>query len=409
MLPAIVVVAFNRAHSLKRLLQSILDADYNGYEGINLLISIDAGGGEEIGLISKQLQWKYGEKRIIEWEKNIGLRNHIIACGELSAQYENVIILEDDCFVSPNFYDYACKAIGFYKSAKKIAGISLYAYQVNENAQLPFSPLADGYSTYFKQVPSSLGQLWSLDQWKNFRTWYDNNPVIAEDDKMPENVKQWPASSWKKYFYKYMVEQDLYFVYPTLSLATNFGDVGTHFNHGTGIYQVPLETRKHAATYSFVSFDNSFNKYDAYFEMLPECLRKFGLEMPEETGVDIFGTKQLALFNYEFLFSIKDCTQPIRSYGVEMFPLLQNIIYKVAGNSIHFGRKKDFTQSASESKIRIVENRQSIGYEYGFQAGSNSAAMAIMRSTSYKLGYNLLHPFVFIKRLFLKPAKKGNP
>lgn len=406
MQPTIVIVTFNRPLPLSRLLKSIANAQYDGYKDVDLIISIDHGGGDDILQIANSFIWPHGSKNVLKHSKNLGLRNHIIACGELTRKCGSVIILEDDCFVGINFYDFACQASNYYAPDEKIAGISLYAYQVNENAQLPFAPVTDGYAGYFVQVPSSLGQVWTEPQWTRFKTWYDNKPVIEENDKLPGNVKAWPETSWKKYFYKYMVDEDLYFVYPAVSQLTNFGDTGTHFNQVTSIYQVPLEKRNHSSSYSLVSFKNSFNKYDAYFEMLPECLKQHGVEVTGNTGLDTFGTKQLDLFNYEFLYSIKDCKKPIQSFGMGMYPMLQNIIYGIYGTDLHFAKRTDFIESSEAGRQVLLANYQSMGYTNGVAAGSNQSAIAIMRSTSYKLGYALLHPLSVIKKIFSIPVKK---
>ncbi len=403
--PTIILVTYNRPTALKRLLQSIASANYSGYSEIQLSISIDGGGESDTVSIANAFNWKHGQKTIIKHERNLGLRNHIIFCGELTRQSGNVVILEDDCFVSPNFYDYACQSINFYQAETKIAGISLYGYRFNENGNLPFQPLQDGYSTYFAQVPSSLGQIWTAMQWQNFKTYYDLNPVIALTDQLPRNVKEWPETSWKKYFYKYMVEIDLFFVYPQVSLATNFGDKGTHFNESTSVYQVPFETRLSPANYSFPAFNEGFNKYDAYFEMLPGCLKKYGIELPASTGIDLFGTKQLELFNDDYLLSIKDCNWPIQSYGLEMISLMQNVVHSIKGNSIHLGKKSDFSGSAERSKAEIVKRNQSNGYDYGKAAGIITATTATKNSNSYKLGHWLLHPLHSLKQLLIKGKK----
>jgi glycosyltransferase involved in cell wall biosynthesis len=400
--PAIIVVAFNRAGCLKRLLQSLQNADYSGYSNINLIISIDAGGNDETGNIADDLQWNYGEKRIIKHEKNKGLRDHIISCADLTSEYESVIILEDDCFVSRHFYDYACQSLTFYEDDSNIAGISLYTYQTNEYAELPIMTLKDNYAAFFVQVPSSWGQIFTKQQWSNFKLFYATNPAITKNDKIPEQVKKWPETSWKKYFYKYIVEKNLYFIYPAISLVTNFADAGTHFGYDTSVYQVALETRYHPLNYSFVDFKNGLNKYDAYFEILPQCLLHYGALMPEGTGMDLYGTRQLTLFDYEYVYSIKDCSEPIRSYGLVMVPFFQNIIYDIAGNNIFFGKKGDFTTVSENNKSLIIQKFESTGFKLGIEQASKSNDSMVLHSTPYKLGYYLMHPLIFIKKIFAK-------
>ncbi len=404
---AIVIVTFNRPKSLKRLLGSIKQANFSGYSNINLILSIDFGGGEEMSRIAHEFNWGHGLKTTLTQKTNLGLRKHIIMCGDLTATYGNVLILEDDCVVGPNFYDYASQSLKFYRDDYKIAGISLYSYQINENAQLPFNPLLDGFSAYFAQVPSSLGQLWTEKQWGAFKAFYATNPVVGKSDKIPEKTKEWPESSWKKYFYKYMVEKDLFFVYPYVSHLSNFGDKGTHFDQTTNVFQVPLETRKHSVNYSFTSFSNGRNKYDAYLDLLPECFSYHGIDLPLGTGIDLSGIKQLNLFDYEFLYSIKECTNPIRSYGIEMAPLVQNILFKIPGDNIRFGCKNHFIENVEENKLSIIKNFQPIGYSFGFESGCNFTKNSIVTSKAYRVGYDVLHPINLIKKLFTRIFKRG--
>ncbi len=402
---AVVIVAYNRPVALKRLLASIESATYIGYNNITLIISIDQSESEECFCIANAFQWDHGFKQIVKFEINIGLREHILKCGELTQEYESVIILEDDCFVSRNFYNYSCQALSFYQNHSNIAGLSLYAYQTNENALLPFSPLADGYDAYFMQIPSSWGQVWTASQWTSFKTWMAQNPVITDMDLLPENVKSWPASSWKKYFYKYMVKYDKYFVYPAVSLVSNFGDKGTHYSYPVPYLQVPIETRMARKDYSFISFNESYNKYDAYFELLPANMEQLGVAMEANTGIDLYGTKQPGLFAYDYLFSIRDCTAPLQSYAAVMFPLAQNILNGIRGNTIHYAKAASFLEERQQGVLDITRNFQLQGYTLGLEEGSNKATRELMQSLSYRIGSLIIQPFYWLSRKFKKSNK----
>src|SRR5688572_567824 len=111
---AIVIVTYNRSWSLTRLLGSIANANFEGYSDIDLIISIDSGGESEVKKIAADFNWSYGVKTILMQKINLGLRKHILLCGDLTQNYGNIILLEDDCFVSPNFYDFASQALKYY-------------------------------------------------------------------------------------------------------------------------------------------------------------------------------------------------------------------------------------------------------------------------------------------------------
>ena len=102
--PAIVAVGYNRPESMKRLLRSIGEAHYE-WDDIPLIISIDKSDVKEVQEIAEAFEWKYGAKRVSLHRERLGLRNHILECGDYAIQYGAVIILEDDREVAPDFYN----------------------------------------------------------------------------------------------------------------------------------------------------------------------------------------------------------------------------------------------------------------------------------------------------------------
>ena len=121
---AVIVVGYNRPDSLGRILGSLKLAEYGG-EQVPLVISIDHSGNEEVIRIAEEFSWPYGTKRVIAHKKRLGLRRHIISCGDLTGEYGAVMILEDDLYVSPDFYRYASQTLERYGEDFRIAGISL--------------------------------------------------------------------------------------------------------------------------------------------------------------------------------------------------------------------------------------------------------------------------------------------
>ena len=98
----IVVVAYDRLHSLKRITDSLLQAEYP--QGAELIISIDRGDNRQVLEYADSLSWPFGEKRVIYRPENLGLKRHILCCGDLTQDYDGIILLEDDLVVSPDFY-----------------------------------------------------------------------------------------------------------------------------------------------------------------------------------------------------------------------------------------------------------------------------------------------------------------
>lgn len=334
----IVIAACNRAHTLQRLLASLAKAHYA--EPVKLIISIDGGGPESVKTVARDFEWAFGPKEIIEHSENLGLRRHILSCGDISRQYDGIILLEDDLYVSPWYFKYTIDALNYYQDTQQICGISLYSYQYNETALLPFKPLNDGSDAYFMQLPCSWGQAWLKDHWACFRAWYANNSSssLQDDPALPSNVAFWPDTSWKKYFLKYMVENNKFFVYPHISYTTNFGDKGQH-HQGTNVFQVPLFCGS-MGSHSFKYFDDCFIKYDVFCELLPECLDKLSeVSLPFGLSVDLYGSKRKENIAGEYVITSKKCKSYIASFGRRMVPQELNIIKQIEGSDIYLAKK----------------------------------------------------------------------
>ena len=255
--PAIVVVAYNRPHSLKRLLKSLANANYPNNE-IDIIISIDkADNNKSVLDIAQEFVWTFGKKIIKYQKKNLGLRKHIIECGNISLNYGSVIILEDDLYVSKNFYYYTIAALQFSYNKEYIGGISLYNHNMNVHSGEYFRSLDDGYDNYYFQFASSWGQAWTDKQWNNFIKWYRNKPEIDNRDNIPAYVLSWSEKSWLKYFIAFLVEKNQYFLYPKIGLSTNFNDAGTHVQQNSTIFQCELYFGFIKSDYNFSDIENS--------------------------------------------------------------------------------------------------------------------------------------------------------
>ena len=391
--PVIVVAAFNRAESLKRLLTSLSRAVYHAK--VDLVISIDGGGPQDVVDVANGFVWTSGEKSVLHHDQNLGLRTHIISLGDLTYKYESIILLEDDLIVNPWFYEYARAAGNFYFNEEAVAGISLYAYRNNENADCaPFSPQYNGYDTYFMQVPSSWGQLWTKKQWNGFKAFYESNQEIVHGDRIPENVKEWADTSWKKFYFKYLSEKNKYFVTPYYSYSTNCGDAGTHFQKKTAIWQVPLLYGV-PETFRFPQFEGNSIKYDSYMEIDPACLPSIEGIPHDEICVDLYGTKQLDLFDNKYWLTIRASSQVIRSYGIEMLPLENNVLYQTEGKGINLS-EKDYLKAIPQDTFHILaELNSSFSYQYGIRRGYSK----VKNTKTYKLGEILSHPGRLFKKL----------
>lgn len=347
----IVVVAFNRPKSLDRLLKSLDQAIYDRND-VPLIISIDKGDNQEVLNVANKYRWKYGKKIVIYQKENLKLRRHILKCGDYALEYGSIIILEDDLYVSPYFYDYAVKALSFSDRSDRIGGVSLYNHRYNMIASEPFEPMDDKFDNWYFQFASSWGEAWTKKQWQAFITWYNMNPEIEKMANLPQYVKNWPSSSWLKYFIAYLIDKDKYFIYPKKSLSTNFGDAGTHVNSSNTNFQVPLQQAK--IDYSFSDLKQSSCIYDAYFENVE--LRN--IVAGKVTAVDLYGQKIcMKSMGVDYILTRKELPYKIiKCFGCFMRPHDSNIFQDISGNDFYL---YDINESASpsikKSAIRKVQ------------------------------------------------------
>ncbi len=408
----IVVVAYDRPDSLRRLLFSLNAASYPAK--VKLYISIDGGGSESVRSVAEKFDWQHGVKEIISHPNNLGLRKHILSCGDLSLNHDGIIVLEDDLYVSMAFYHYVNNALTYYESEKHLAGISLYAHSFNETAQLPFVPFNDHSDVFFLQLASSWGQCWTKDQWRSFKKWYKKkqSEKLRLTDGVPSSVIKWPDTSWKKFFIKYMVEKNLFFLYPRISLSTNFGDDG--MNHlGDNHYQVPLFYSE--KSFAFIDFSESYAKYDSYCELLPECLNKLtGLFTSYDYTVDLYGSKPLEQIKTEYLLSSRGTVNSIRSFGRKMIPHEANVIEEINGDKIHFASLAD-----AKSAIQGYTNARVVYYhklprwhlkeknsEIEKSAALSEKEETLLRIFSKRIGKILITPILWAYAL-IKYFKKN--
>jgi hypothetical protein len=338
--PTIVVVAFNRPKSLERLLFSLSNA--KNISNTRLIISIDNKEPENkcVKDMADAFKWPYGEKEVIYQPKRLGLKNHVLQCGDLSQKYGSVIILEDDLFVSPYFYDFAVKALEYYGDDNKIGGISLFNYPYEDLMDLPFSPIRDESDVYFVQFPSSLGQAWTARHWNDFRKWLENEPDL-KSISISEQVYTWPETSWKKLFSAFLVEKDKYFVFPRISLTTNFNDKGTHksldVNHN-GQTQLKLFD----ADLHLKNFQDSYCIYDAHFELDARTVKQFCPELANfDFEMDLYGHKEKSRIKSTYIITSRTASKSILQYQRKLKPHEMNILLGLKGKELSLCHKDD--------------------------------------------------------------------
>lgn len=343
---AICVVAYNRIHSVQRLLCSLDKADYDC--DVKLYISIDKSDTNIVHEFAHNFNWRHGTKELILHEENLGLRKHILSCGEILNKHDALIVLEDDIFVAPGFYKYAIAATKKYQNDRTIAGISLYNFPICYHSWQPFTPLPSDSDVFLMQNAQSWGQIWMKKQWQQFKQWYDNNCEEFEElPHLPKSICSWPKSSWLKYHTRYCIETNKYFVYPYMSYSTCFADPGIHCKDVSPRFQSVLG-------YDVLTqfrFEPSVI-YDAFFENknIPVWL---GLT-EKEVCVDYYGDKVNREHKQYWLSRNLLPYKVIKSFGLQLRPYELNIKYNVEGRDLFLydTHIEDVVQKNSDCKSR---------------------------------------------------------
>ena len=376
---AIAVVAYNRPGALSHLLNDLNSADYEGCS-VPLIISIDYSGGSGAFDVADAFEWKHGEKKIIRHPSNLGLKKHVLKCGDLVKDYDAVIVLEDDLMVSPAMFSYARRAVEKYKDNKNISAISLYAKGWSETAMQTFSPALSGYDTYFIQTAESWGQIWLKDEWFRFRKWLTENEKPFDGMRhIPSNVRDWDERSWKKYHIRYFIENNKYTVYPYMSLTRCCGEEGEHLKNDKKVskasqIQVPLiESPLH--NFRFAGFDDkNAVKYDAFLERV--------FENNADTCFDLYGQKT-SYKGYRYVITPKNLNfKRVETYGLLLRPHEDNITSKEKGN---YFVKYDLTERQSNSSRVKAEDALMFYSGKSFENVADSMRIAEMLRNLFRV------------------------
>lgn len=327
---AIVVVGYDRPQALARLLGSLEQVALDGRE-VPLILSLDRSGDGDVQRVAEAFAWRHGEKTVRTFPERQGLKRHVLACGDLTEVHEHLLVLEDDLFVSPNLLRFAAQAIEHYRGDDRIAGISLYSHLWNVGCDRPFQPLPEPTDACFMQYACSWGQVWSREGWAAFRRWLADHEADPPHAGIPRNVTQWSDHSWLKHHVRYCLETGRFFVYPRVSLTTNFSDRGQHNEGQENGYQVPLQ-EAHEVPYRFPDLDRSLAVYDAFFESM-RLHGALGLEA-RDLCVDLYGMKGPRPGVRHWLSLESAPFKVVRSFDLAFRPHEASVLHGVPGEVI---------------------------------------------------------------------------
>ena len=150
------------------------------------------------------------------------------------------------------------------------------------------------------KIAQSWGQVWTSKKWGSFKRWYNQNLEFVNNDTLPKPLNEWSSkSSWLKYYDRFCIENNKYFVYPYYSISTNFSDPGIHSKILSNDSQSILLSDK--IDFSFPTFCRDAIVYDEFMER--EYMEKH-LDLKEGTlSVDLYGNKPVKSFKKHLLRS----------------------------------------------------------------------------------------------------------
>ena len=251
--------------------------------------------------MARAFPWPHGPKTVLETDKPLGLRNNILRCGELTAKHQGIILLEDDLWVSPVFYEAAQQLFDGYHGQENIGAISLYGFRYNEHARRPFVPIADGHDVFFVQTSSSWGQIWWSEVWAPFKAFLESDVPPA-----PHNITaDIPTGRTpEKRSHPLSRHKDWYSVVPRTSFTTNMGDGGKitalpHLLQAMWLWTIASP---------IVSIDDSGAVYDA-FEPTPATIQRAFPVLTSPMEADFYGIKPLSFLKGKRCISAKSATQ----------------------------------------------------------------------------------------------------
>jgi hypothetical protein len=339
----IVVIAYNRPEQLARLLHSIRQSleilDYRA----QVLVSIDGGTASCVEVCNN---FSGLGVETIARKTRLGLRQHVLACGDMLSELDSGIFLEDDLIVTPAALSFAMQATPIGRKQGRVAALSLYSFHLNEFARdwLPRQDVCG--DVFYAQTSSSWGQVWWRDKWEMFRSWMsEGGSARVSDIRMPGPIKKWPDTSWKKLHNAFLAEANLFSMIPKSSVVFNCGAKG--MNH-TGQVNIAYSDVRvfHDARPDIRELDDAF-QLDSFLELYHcPCAgqHRIGGISLDQIEFDIFGQKMKSDVRRPFVLTAKRQRRQITvgSYPISLGNPLAGALLNMSGEGLWLVRRENF-------------------------------------------------------------------
>ena len=263
----IVILAWNRPESLRRLLNSLKLADYGAAPAsMEVRFALDGTGNttmdNEMNAVIDTLRWPHGNVFVRRRTARAGLRENVLGSWT-GAEGRPGVMLEDDIEVSALWWHWAQAGLSRYAHLPALVGVSLFTpddmNEAYENGGTRgaggWEPSCSWQSRSYRRgaahdtasavlfgQPCSWGAVLLPDHWRAFLERADTLRRAARLPQLPcpkdkprschVVANRWGRNSWKRLLILHMMERGLVMAYPNLpgrtSFSTNHVEPGLH-------------------------------------------------------------------------------------------------------------------------------------------------------------------------------------
>ena len=194
----VIVIVFNRAKSMLRLLDSLNVAEY-GKDRVKVEVWIDRSKNGKVDKITLETAnsfvFKHGNYSVLNHDKHAGIYGQWLSTWAPSANSSEIaVILEDDLTVSPHFYKYLKLVHKKYDHSREINGYSLQGISIKHGGN-GMLKVPRNNTVFLYPVLGTWGFSPSTRNWGNFLKWFSKANVNETfQPYVPGNV----ATSWYK-------------------------------------------------------------------------------------------------------------------------------------------------------------------------------------------------------------------
>lgn len=247
----ILVFAWKRRASLKRLLDSLMTADYFGFT-VHLEFHMDGGSHPLVVDFIEQFQWSHGRKQINRHGDRVGLERTIMSSWTANNDKEFAFFFEDDIEMSSRYFEYCLLALHKYiipygrkpefssPWVDRMVGFSLNTPRYNEIIMppqdwTPIETIGKEDSQFLFQLPCSWGALYFPWKWRQFLQYYHWRAIQTSEEfneVIPDSATKYWRRSWKKFLIELMYMRGEFMLYASLenqvSFSTHHREPGEH-------------------------------------------------------------------------------------------------------------------------------------------------------------------------------------